>query len=117
MADQMPFHFADPLDPRIDDYLERTRDTVYAPDVLRRSSTDGFGQIDLEGRLALVSSAHAGAERALGPGLHRGGRGGDRGRHRGAPSSRCSSAAHTWRSSRRRTAYLADVRRFLSADR
>jgi proline-specific peptidase len=56
MADQMPFHFADPQDPRIPDYLERTKDTIYAPDVLRCSSSDGFGQIDLENRLSLVSS-------------------------------------------------------------
>jgi proline-specific peptidase len=56
MADQMPFHFADPQDPRIADYLDRTKEAIYAPDVLRRSSTDGFGQIDLESRLSLVSS-------------------------------------------------------------
>jgi len=56
LADQMPFHFADPQDPRIADYLERSNDTIYAPDVLRRSSSDGFGQIDLESRLSLVAS-------------------------------------------------------------
>lgn len=56
MADQMPFHFADPLDPRIDDYLARTQDAVYAPDVLRHSASDGFGGIDLEHRLDQVSS-------------------------------------------------------------
>lgn len=56
MADQMPFHFADPLDPRIADYLERTKDTIYAPDVLRRSSAEGYGDIDLEDRLGLVAS-------------------------------------------------------------
>lgn len=57
MADQMPFHFADPLDPRIDDYLERTRDTVYSPDVLRRSAAAGYGGIEVEDRLGLVTSA------------------------------------------------------------
>jgi proline iminopeptidase len=56
MADQFPFHFADPLDPRIADYLERTEDTVYAPDVLRHSSADGYGGIEVEDRLGLVSS-------------------------------------------------------------
>jgi pimeloyl-ACP methyl ester carboxylesterase len=56
MADQMPFHFADPLDPRIADYLERTKDTIYAPDVLRHSSKEGYGGIDLEDRLHLVTS-------------------------------------------------------------
>lgn len=55
MADQMPFHFADPLDPRIGDYLERTRDTVYAPDVLRRFAAAGYGGIDVEDRLGDVT--------------------------------------------------------------
>ena len=83
MADQMPFHFADPQDPRIADYLERTKDTVYAPDVLRRSSTDGFGQIDLESRLSLVSSPTLVLSGAAGPDVHRGGGGGHGGGHRG----------------------------------
>lgn len=38
MAEQLPFQFADPLDPRIADYLERTRDSVYSPEV-RQSIT------------------------------------------------------------------------------
>ena len=57
IVDQMPFHFADPQDPRIADYLERTRDTVYAPDVLRRSAATGYGGIEVEDRLGLVTSA------------------------------------------------------------
>jgi proline-specific peptidase len=56
MADQLPFHFADPLDPRIAEYLARTSDTVYAPDVLRRSSSQGYGGIEVEDRLDLVAS-------------------------------------------------------------
>lgn len=56
MADQMPFHFADPRDPRIADYLDRTAGAVYAPDVLRQSSADGFGGIDLEHRLDQVAA-------------------------------------------------------------
>ena len=52
MADQWPFHFADPLDPRIEDYMLRTRDTIYAPDVLRRSAAEGFGGIELLDRLS-----------------------------------------------------------------
>jgi Predicted hydrolases or acyltransferases (alpha/beta hydrolase superfamily) len=56
MTDQMPFHFADPQDPRIADYLERTKAAIYSPDVLRVSSAEGFGQIDLEDRLGLVTS-------------------------------------------------------------
>ncbi len=56
MTDQFPFHFADPLDPRIADYLERTKDTVYAPDVLRVFSANGYGGIEVEDRLGDVSS-------------------------------------------------------------
>lgn len=52
MADQFPFHFADPLDPRIADYLERTKDTVYSPEVLRVLSANGYGGIDVEDRLS-----------------------------------------------------------------
>jgi len=54
MADQFPFHFADPLDPRIADYLERTKDTVYAPDVLRLFSANGYGGIEVEDRLGEI---------------------------------------------------------------
>ena len=54
MADQFPFHFADPLDPRIADYLERTKDTVYAPDVLRTFSANGYGGIEVEDRLGEI---------------------------------------------------------------
>jgi proline iminopeptidase len=56
MVDQFPFHFADPMDPRIDDYLARTSDTVYAPDVLRHFATTDAGDIELEDRLDEVSS-------------------------------------------------------------
>jgi proline iminopeptidase len=55
MADQFPFHFADPLDPRIGEYLERTKDTVYAPDVLRKLSAEGYGGIEVEDRLGDVA--------------------------------------------------------------
>ncbi|MGZ5299232.1 MAG: alpha/beta fold hydrolase, partial [Actinomycetota bacterium] len=56
MTDQFPFHFADPLDPRIADYLERIADTVYSPDMLRVSSASGYGGIEVEDRLGDVSS-------------------------------------------------------------
>jgi proline-specific peptidase len=55
-ADQLPFDFADPLDPRIADYVERTNDTVYAPDVLRAFSGEDYGGIELEDRLGEVAS-------------------------------------------------------------
>lgn len=56
MRDQLPFHFADPLDPRIEEYLERTRDTVYSPDVLRHFAAAGYGSIEVEDRLDEVIS-------------------------------------------------------------
>ena len=56
MRDQFPFHFADPLDPRIESYLERTADTVYAPEVLRHFAAAGYGAIEVEDRLDEVSS-------------------------------------------------------------
>ncbi|HEV2377958.1 MAG TPA: alpha/beta fold hydrolase [Streptosporangiaceae bacterium] len=54
MADQMPFHFADPRDPRIGDYLRRTEQTRYAPEVLRAAATSDYGGIEVEERLASV---------------------------------------------------------------
>jgi proline iminopeptidase len=56
MADQFPFHFADPLDPRIADYLERTKHTVYSPEVLRMFSANGYGGIEVEDRLGDIQS-------------------------------------------------------------
>jgi len=52
--EQMPFHFADPLDPRIEQYLERSAGAVYAPDVLRVFAASGYGGIELEDRLAEI---------------------------------------------------------------
>jgi len=56
MRDQFPFHFADPLDPRIEEYLERTRDTVYAPDVLAVFAETDYGGLDLDDRLGEIRS-------------------------------------------------------------
>ncbi|MGN6245462.1 MAG: alpha/beta fold hydrolase [Motilibacteraceae bacterium] len=56
MHDQEPFHFADPLDPRIADYQRRTAGTVYAPDVLRAMAASGYGGLDVEDRLGAVTS-------------------------------------------------------------
>jgi proline iminopeptidase len=53
-ADQMPFHFRDPLDPRIADYLRRSAGMCYAPAVLRRFSGEGYGGIEVQDRLAHV---------------------------------------------------------------
>ncbi|MCA1726936.1 MAG: alpha/beta fold hydrolase [Actinobacteria bacterium] len=53
LADQMPFHFADPLDPRIGDYERRSAGARYAPDVLRAFAERG-GAIEVEDRLPHV---------------------------------------------------------------
>jgi proline iminopeptidase len=56
MRDQFPFHFANPIDPRIDDYLDRTADTLYAPEVLRHFAAAGYGAIEVEDRLGEVTA-------------------------------------------------------------
>lgn len=53
LEDQMPFHFADPLDPRIAAYNAATGDTVYAPEMLRHFAT-AEGVIDVVDRLGSV---------------------------------------------------------------
>jgi proline iminopeptidase len=55
LADQMPFHFRDPLDPRIADYLRRTAAMRFAPDVLRAFATSAYGGIEVEDRLENVT--------------------------------------------------------------
>lgn len=54
-ADQMPWHFADPRDPRIADYLARTAGQVLSPEVLRHFAATNYGGIDLEARLGDVT--------------------------------------------------------------
>ena len=56
MRDQFPFHFADPRDTRIDQYVGRSAGTVYQPDVLRHFAAEGYGAIEVEDRLDLVGS-------------------------------------------------------------
>ena len=55
LDDQWPFHFADPLDPRIDDYRARVAGTVFSPEVLAAVAGAGY-TIDLEDRLGEVSN-------------------------------------------------------------
>jgi proline iminopeptidase len=54
LHDQMPFHFADPLDPRIADFERRSAEAAYSPAVLRHFSQAGYGNIDVEARLGGV---------------------------------------------------------------
>ncbi len=55
LVDQMPFHFADPLDPRLDGFSAALGEGVYSPDVLRHFATAGYGGIEVEDQLAHVS--------------------------------------------------------------
>jgi proline-specific peptidase len=55
LADQLPFHFADPRDPRIGELRAALADAVYGPDVLRAAATGDYGAIAVEGRLGGVS--------------------------------------------------------------
>lgn len=55
LADQMPFHFANPRDPRLTTYLERTADGIEAPEVLRHFAAAEYGGIDVEDRLERVN--------------------------------------------------------------
>lgn len=55
MHEQMPFHFADPLDPRIAEYERATAATVYSPEVLRALEASGYGGIEVEDRLGAIT--------------------------------------------------------------
>jgi proline iminopeptidase len=51
LHDQMPFQFADPHDPRIEEYERRTKGAIYSTDVLRHFASEEYGPIELEDRL------------------------------------------------------------------
>ena len=55
LHDQMPFQFADPHDPRIEDYERRTSGAIYSPDVLRHFASEEYGGIEVEDRLGDVT--------------------------------------------------------------
>ncbi len=55
LSDQLPFHFRDPLDPRIDAMRAGLGDAVYSPDVLRAAATSEYGTIEVQHRLGEVS--------------------------------------------------------------
>jgi proline iminopeptidase len=55
LSDQLPFHFADPCDPRIDEMRAAMADAVYGPEVLRAAATEDYGAIAVEERLAGVT--------------------------------------------------------------
>jgi proline-specific peptidase len=55
LHDQWPFQFADPHDPRIEDYERRTAGSVYSPEVLRHFASEEYGGIEVEDRLGDVT--------------------------------------------------------------
>jgi proline iminopeptidase len=55
LHDQWPFQFADPHDPRIEDYERRTAKSIYSTDVLRRFASEEYGGIEVEDRLGEVT--------------------------------------------------------------
>jgi proline iminopeptidase len=55
MHDQLPFHFANPRDPRIVEFENRTAETIYTPQVLRHFSSQEYGGIELEDRLGRIT--------------------------------------------------------------
>lgn len=54
LRDQLPFHFADPRDPRIAAMTADMADAVYSPEVIRLGAREGYGAIEVEERLHLI---------------------------------------------------------------
>ena len=55
LHDQCPFQFADPHDPRIEEYERRTTGAIYSTDVLRHFASEDYGGIEVEARLGNVT--------------------------------------------------------------
>lgn len=55
LVDQLPWHFADPRDPRAADYAARTAGAVLSPEVIRHFAVAGYGGIDVEDRLGGIT--------------------------------------------------------------
>jgi proline iminopeptidase len=56
LHDQLPYQFADPFDPRIEEFERRTAGGVFAPDLLRQFATSGYGAIEVDDRLGDIAS-------------------------------------------------------------
>jgi proline iminopeptidase len=54
IRDQLPFHFADPRDPRIAEWDAALEQGVYSADVLRHFAGEGYGALDVEAQLGSV---------------------------------------------------------------
>jgi proline iminopeptidase len=55
MTEQWPFHFANPEDPRIEEYDRKTTGSVLSPEVLQQFASNDYGAIEVEPRLGEVS--------------------------------------------------------------
>jgi proline iminopeptidase len=55
LTEQWPFHFANPEDPRIEEYDRKTAGSVLSPEVLRRFASEDYGGIEVEDRLGDIS--------------------------------------------------------------
>ena len=55
LSDQLPFHFADPRDPRIEAFRAGIGDGVYSPEVLAHVAANGYGGIEVESRLGEIT--------------------------------------------------------------
>ena len=55
LSDQLPFHFHDPQDPRIEAMRSGLDEMVFTPEVLRAAAREGYGDIDVEQRLGEVT--------------------------------------------------------------
>lgn len=55
LSDQLPFHFRDPRDPRIESVRAGFAEMVFAPDVLRDAAQSDYGAIEVEERLGSIT--------------------------------------------------------------
>jgi proline iminopeptidase len=51
LHDQMPFHFKDPFDPKIEEIEAKTEHSIYSAPIIKHFSNVEYGGIDLEDRL------------------------------------------------------------------
>jgi proline-specific peptidase len=54
LHEQMPFHFADPYDPRIAAFEKVAAPASFGPDMLRHFAAQGYGPFDCEAQLASI---------------------------------------------------------------
>jgi proline iminopeptidase len=55
LSDQLPFHFRDLRDPRIDEMRAALPDMLFSPDILREAARADYGAIEVEDRLGDVT--------------------------------------------------------------